>query len=105
MVELPAPLKVGDRCWFYQGVPISFVDIIECKAFKGTHTEFVLYKVVKTISGHEQTAHRSELFKVPEERQRLLEAIRSDIHRLRDYVGDLQEQDDDYVPDPEKEEV
>lgn len=100
-------LNVGDRCWFLDGSLVSFVDVkVKHRYLEGEKGEFCLYTLTKVIGGYEREyVHRSQLFKCPEQRDKLLDELRKDIRRLREYYDELSRRDEDYVPDPDKDDI
>jgi hypothetical protein len=102
-------LNVGDRCWWTgsgSGL-VSFVDVTERKEYlEDTEVPFTLYVVKKVIGDHVvDPAHRMDLFKCPEEQDRLQAELYSTMKRCQEYRVELLHREAGYVPDPEKDEI
>lgn len=98
-------IENGERCWMLDGGMITFVDIISSRThyLDGGARSFTLYKVKKVVSGFViDTAHRSQLYRCPSERAKLLEQVETLVHRMKEYYTELRAQASDYVPDPER---
>ena len=106
-MEKESKIEVGERCWHYFDGCFSFVDVTKAADFcVGQDIEFRMYEVKSCVSGHLNTsAHRSNLFRCPSERPKLIARLKSNLRQTEYFLGELRAQEDDYVPDPEKDDV
>jgi|SRR6185369_17274913 len=88
----PQRLAVGDECALLLGVSLYDVTISEVRVIlEGDPAEFAMYRVKSRESScwFESTSqHRSDLFKLPSERERLIQQLDSDMNALHDLIRD-----------------
>ena len=78
-------LEVGDRCVLLWGTTLRDVIVSEVSVYlSGERSEFALYRV-KLYDGNSPSPpmHRSGLFKLPGERQLLIDRLENDIEGLQ----------------------
>jgi hypothetical protein len=90
-------LAVGDKCWLLHGTILYEAVISEVRVvLEGTESEFVMYRVegaAKYLDGVSQ--HRSDLFRVDDERSALVDEICSRIESLEYLKREVQQVGDD----------
>jgi hypothetical protein len=99
----PPRLTVGDDCVLLVGVSLYLVTVIGINVnLEGDPLEFAMYRVKSREWStwiEDKSQHRSDLFKMPADRQYFLKRIEDDIDALK---GLLREQEDAQLEDSER---
>lgn len=102
MKEEQRKLVVGEQAWLVTGELLYLVEIVAAITIGDDDicplsSPFTLYKVKAGASSgtylNEQSQHRSDLFAYPEERELLLEQLRTIRDRFKEYMGRVEDEE------------